>query len=104
MAKFDAGMVSLELDDMDKYDSPMIENVRPDYPFGARLCLTTAELQKLGIDIKEANVGDYFHINALACVTSISSTDGPDGQCDRLEAQIEKMAVPDMETDGSDGY
>lgn len=108
MAKFasdDDGMVSMELDDESKLDLAMPSLPQPDYPWGLKLCLTSAELEKLGIDVKDASVGDYFHIVARACVTSISSTDGPDGPCNRLEAQIEEMAVPDQDDDTSgSGY
>lgn len=103
MAQFSGGMTSLELDDEDKYDAMPVDNVQPEFPYGTKICLTSAELEKLGIDVKEASVGDYFHINALACVTSISSTDGPNGPCDRLEAQIEAMKVLDIE-DSDSGY
>lgn len=103
MAKFEAGLVSMELDDEDKMDMAIPAMPQPDYPWGLKICLTSAELEKLGIDVKDASVGDYFHINARACVTSISSTDGPDGPCDRLEAQIEDMNVPDMEDDTKGG-
>lgn len=106
MAQFASGLVSMELDDEDKYDAPMVSDMQPDFPYGLKLCLTTAELEKLGIDVKDASIGDYFHITALACVTSISSNDSPNGPCDRLEAQIEAMSVPDMEDDdtGGSGY
>lgn len=109
MAKFspgdEGGLVSLELDDEDKIDTAVPDLAQPDFPWGTRITLTTPELQKLGIDVKDAKVGDYFYIYAKACVTSISSSDGPSGPCDRLEAQIEEMSVPDMDDDETgDGY
>lgn len=107
MAKFasDAadGMVSLELDDEDKMDLAVPSLPQPDFPWGTRITLTTPELKRLGIDVKDASVGDYFTIIGRACVTSISTSDGPDGPCDRLEAQIEEMNVPDMEDDTKGG-
>ena len=105
MAKFDSGLVSMELSDDDKMDMafPSVAD-QPDFPWGLRISLTTDELQKLGIDVKEASVGDYFQIRALCCVSSISSSDTAKGPCDRLEAQIEAMNVPDMEDDSGSGY
>lgn len=103
MSKFDSGLVSMELDDEEKMDMAMPSMEQPNFPWGLRISLTSDELEKLGIDVKEASVGDYFQIRALCCVSSISSNDTAKGPCDRLEAQIEAMSVPDLE-DGDSGY
>jgi hypothetical protein len=88
-------MVSLELDDEAKTDAPMPMPMadKPDYPYGTRICLTDAEIDKLGIDPAEATVGGTFMMQGLARVTSVSCNDGPDGKCWRIEAQIEDMGI-----------
>ena len=57
------------------------------------ICLTHAELDKLNLDMSEVEIGGIFHMHALARITSVSQTDGPDGPCCRVEAQIEDMAI-----------
>lgn len=104
MAQFASGLTSMELDDEGTMDMAVPELPPPSFPWGLKICLTSAELEKLGIDVKDASVGDYFHITAMCCVTSLSSSDGPDGPCDRLEAQIEAMNVPDMDDPDHDEY
>jgi len=88
-------MVSLELTDDEKYDSssPIPMPDKPDYPYGMKICLTDAEIEKLGIDPAEATVGGKFMMQGLACITSVSCNDGPDGKCWRLEAQIEDLGI-----------
>ena len=88
-------MVSMELSDDQKLDSPMpiAMPTKPDYPWGLRITLTDQEFAKLGLDPADASVGEVFHFFALARVTCISVNDGPDGKCCRLEAQIEDLAV-----------
>ena len=47
MAQFN-GMVSMELDDEDKMDLAVPSMPQPDFPWGLKLCFTSAELEKLG--------------------------------------------------------
>lgn len=91
-------MVSLELSDEDKLDMPMPMPMasRPDFPCGLRICLTHDELDKLDIDYVDASAGDIFQFVAMARITSKTETDGPDGKCCRIEAQIEAMHVADL--------
>jgi hypothetical protein len=88
-------MKSMELDDEDKLDvaMPIAMPDRPDYPYGLRITLTDKEIEKLGVDPKEACAGGIFHMHALARVTSVNleQRDGKDS-C-RIEAQIEDMSV-----------
>lgn len=59
-----------------------------DYPPGCCICLTDAELEKLGIDdMPEA--GDTCHMCVIARVTGVA--DGKMGK--RIELQIESMAL-----------
>lgn len=89
-------LVDMELDDDDKMDAVMPYPMpdKPDYPYGLRICLTHAELQKLGLEA-DCEVGDYLDLRAFATVTSVTKTEGSDGPCCRVEMQIEKLAVED---------
>ena len=88
-------MVSLELDDDGKLDTPMPMPMadKPDYPVGLHICLTSAEIAKLEIDPTEATVGGTFMMQGLARITSVSCNDGPDGKCWRIEAQLTDMGI-----------
>jgi hypothetical protein len=90
-----AVMRSMELDDEEKVDAvqPIAMSDKPDFPYGLRICLTHQELEKLDLDPADAVVGGIFHMHALARVTSVSASDGPDGSVCRVEAQIEDLAI-----------
>lgn len=88
-------LADMSLSDDEKLDMPMPIAMpdAPEYPYGMRICLTQDELTKLGIDPTEAQIGGYFMLHALCCVTSLSSNSTESGDCMRLEAQIEQAAV-----------
>lgn len=85
-------LVDLELDDEDKLDAamPIPMATKPDYPYGCRICLTHKELEKLGLTT-DCDVGDMIDMRCFGEVTSISK----DGDCCRVEIQIQKMAMED---------
>jgi hypothetical protein len=91
-------LVDLELSDDDKLDMALpcgpadVKPKGPDYPWGLRISLTEKELEKLDLDIKDAEIGDVIDIRAVAAVTSISQSDSDGGKC-RVELQIQKMAI-----------
>lgn len=88
-------MKSMELTDDEKYDSvaPIPMPDRPDYPYGLRLCLTKAELDKLGLDPAEAVLGGVVHLHALAKITSVSCDESEYGDNCRIELQITDMEI-----------
>ena len=76
--------VDLALTDEEKLDSAMpIPTPMPEYPFGCRICLCDAELDKLDIE-EMPDVGDIIDMRVFARVTSISA--GMQGR--RIELQI----------------
>ncbi len=99
-------MISMEMTDEEKHDwdEPAMAAPKPDFPYGLRLCFTTAELEKLDIDMSEAFVGGIFHMHALCTITSVSSSVGETGKCDRVEVQVTAMNIEsedaENETDG----
>lgn len=87
-------MQSMELDDEEKLDAILPFTMdKPDFPCGLRICLTEAEFEKLKLDPSEAEIGGMFHLHGLARVTSVSMTDGSNGKCCRVEAQIEDLGI-----------
>jgi hypothetical protein len=101
MAGFRKGMVSMELDDESKLDAMPYtmatgDPVKPDFPYGLCIALGEAELKKLGLDIKDAQVGDELEFRAVAKVRSTTESNHENGDyCCRAELQIEKMALED---------
>lgn len=100
MAGWDKQMKSMELDDEEKLDAHMpiaMEN-KPDYPFGLRICLTTSELKKLGLDAADCSRGDRLKLYADCRVTEVSHVDSEHGgKQSRVELQIEKLDTEDSE-------
>lgn len=88
-------MTSMEYDDEEMADNqfPMEMPDKPKYPCGLRICLTEKEMAKLNLDPSEAFVGGIIHIFALARITSVSQNETEGGECSRIEAQIESMAI-----------
>lgn len=100
-----ATLTSMELDDEASMDAamPIAMPDRPKWPYGLRICFTNDELEKLGIDPEDATVGGYFHLSAVACVTSVSRDEREAGEpCYRIEAQIEQMGVLGLDDGAED--
>lgn len=70
------------------------EPMAPDYPFGLQLTLGDEEFEKLDLD-DECEVGDMIHLFAMATVTGVSMTDGPNGRRCRVELQITHLEIED---------
>lgn len=59
------------------------------YPYGLCISLCEDEIEKLGLDNEEIQVGDLLHLHALAQVTSYSCSQQADGDPhERIELQI----------------
>ena len=50
------------------------------YPYGLQITLTQDELEKLGVDHSDWEVGATFHLHAFAKVTSISENEREGGE------------------------
>lgn len=89
-------MTSMEMDDEDKLDAvmPYPMSDKPDYPYGLRICLTEKELDKMGLDHRDAVVGGTIHGHFLARITSVSSNeDENSGSGCRVELQITDLDI-----------
>lgn len=92
-------MAMTEEEAEDKYGSSAQvkpENL-PKYPYGLCLSFCQDELDKLGLDIADVNVGDVIHLFALAKITSKSVNATEAGDQSRLELQITHIASGDGE-------
>lgn len=77
------------------------------YPYGLQICLTHEELEKLGVDHSDWEVGATFHLHALAKVTSISEneTESNGKSCDvRLQITHLQGESEDEENEESDEH
>lgn len=98
-------MTSMELDDEEKLDftSPIAMPDKPDFPYGLRISLTEKEFAKLKLDPSDCKVGEIFHGFFMARVTCVSSNDSGDGQCCRVEAQIEDLGLESEDEENKAG-
>ena len=84
--------VDMELSDEEKLDTCMpMPCERPNYPWGLKICLTHNELDKLGLDA-DCSIGDLIDMRCMAEVTSVSKSDGANGEECRVELQIKFMS------------
>lgn len=67
----------------------------PKYPYGLCISLCQDELDKLGLDPSDVEVGDMIHLFAMAKITSKSVQDTEGGQNARIEMQITHIASED---------
>lgn len=87
--------MSITEKEAEKMSSPVMcdPGQMPRYPYGLAIRLTNDELEKLGVDVGDWEVGDTFHLFCLAKVTSISTSERENGDnncC--VEMQIQEMA------------
>lgn len=81
-------MVDMAMDNEEKAEmmSPSLD--APKYPYGLSISLCERELEKLGVDENDLEVGDMLHLHALAKITSVSSQEYENGSHCRVELQI----------------
>jgi hypothetical protein len=98
-------MVSMELTDEEKLDTvcPVPMPSKPDYPYGLKITLTHAELEKLGCDIDDACIDGIFHLHGLARITALNKDKDAYGKetC-RVEAQIESLSIEDEDDENEE--
>lgn len=73
------------------------------YPWGLSIRLGKDELEKLGVDHEDFEVGGVYHIHALVKVTSVSANEDETGENCCIELQITHLAGIESE-DGEDAY
>ena len=99
-------LVDMEMDDEDKIDCalPIAPTSKPDYPWGLRISLCEKDLKKLGLDCKDAEIGDMIDMRCFGVVMSISQSQGDGYDSCRVEIQIQKIAIENemTEDEGSD--
>ena len=95
--------VDMAMTDEEKIDTirPMPVSDMPEYPYGLRICLCENEISKLNVET-DFQVGDLIDFRAMAEVTSVSSSTGPDGDHMRVELQIKQIARIENESTEDD--
>ncbi len=93
-------MVDMEMDDEAILDAPMPIAMpeRARFPYGLRICLTHAELAKLGLEAN-CDIGDMIDMRCMGEVTSITK----DGDNCRVEIQIQRIALEDEDNEEMPG-
>lgn len=86
-------MISTEMDEDDQYDSPLVDDEKPRYPYGCYFSIDEKMLEKLGIDKSDLFVGGILHMHALVNIVGISSSDQGDGESCCVRLCIENMAI-----------
>jgi len=81
----------------DKDISPLTSVSDDIYPYGLRISLTEAELEKLGVDHSDWEIGDTFHLHGLAKVVSISQNASEDHESVCVSLQFTHLAGPESE-------
>lgn len=76
--------------------------VAPVYPYGLGICLETEELEKLGVDYADWQVGDTFHLFCLAKITSIRKSETTEGEDCRVEMQICEIVGEDEDEENEE--
>ena len=93
-------MTSMELDDEDKLDAfmPIPMPDKPEFPYGLRITLTHLEMEKLGLDPEDAEIGGICHGHFMARVTSVNLAE----ECCRVEMQIEDLEIESEDEENSE--
>lgn len=79
-----------------KETSPMAvsEYSGPDFPYGLKVCLDNASLEKLGLDALP-KVGAKMSISAVGVVVEVSQHESKNHESRRVEIQIQRLGVED---------
>jgi len=84
-------------EEVEKEATPLMVGNAEKYPYGLRICLTEEELEKLGVDHSDWEIGDTFHLHAFAKVVSVSENDTENGSNCNISLQITHLAGPEDE-------
>lgn len=90
-------MADMKLSKSEKKDSmPCVAENQPDYPYGTRLHLDSASLDKLGMD-KLPKVGTKVMVSAIGVVTSVSQHESKNNDSRNVDIQLQEMGVESAE-------
>lgn len=86
-------MADMKLSKSEKKDTmPHAVDSQPDYPYGLRLSLDSAALEKLGIT-SLPKVGAKLEVEAIGVVTSVSQHESKNNDSRHVEIQLQEMSV-----------
>ena len=95
-------MVDMSMDDDEKAEAVSPSLGIPKYPYGLSISLCEKELEKLGLEDGDLEVGDMLHLHCLAKVTSVSSNEYESGSHCRVELQICYMSGEDEDEENEE--
>lgn len=97
MGKFvDMAMTPQEtLEDYGAVSSPPDVSKLPKYPYGLCISLCKDEIDKLGLDVADLEIGDFLHLHSMARVTSFSIRETEGGSDPRIELTLAFIEVED---------
>lgn len=90
-------MTDMKMTKAEKKESspvPSSEYNGPDFPYGLRLNLDNASLEKLGLD-KLPKVGAKMMVHAMGVVVEVSQHESKNHESRRVEIQLQRLAVED---------
>lgn len=67
----------------------------PKYPYGLCISLCKDEIDKLGLDVSDLEIGDFLHLHSMARVTSYSLRETEGGSDPRIELTLAFIEVED---------
>ena len=86
------GLTDMAKEEGDAQASPLMPQDNK-YPYGLRITLTHEELEKLDVDHTDWEMGETFHIHALAKVVSKSANEREGGEAScSVELQLTHLA------------
>lgn len=93
-------MVDMKVED--KEPEELIAEKEEVYPWGLRITLTHEELEKLNVDCDDWQVGDMFHLFAMAKITSISKDASEHGERSCVNLQIIALSGEDEDMENEE--
>lgn len=95
-------MAMLPEEAKEEYASPPSPDKLPKYPYGLCISLCKDELDKLGLDVSEIDIGEMLHLHAMARVTSKSNQETEAGDNPRIELVMAFLEIEDEDAENKE--
>ena len=94
--------IALTPEEVEQRFPGMPEPDAPVYPYGTQVDLDECVLEKLGVDHSDWEVGDTFHLFALAKIVGINESETEAGCKKRVTLQIEALSGEDEDSENEE--